>query len=428
MGRIRRAFLFEGILAELASRMGSGALFVGYALSLGAQAPHIGLLSAAKFVGGVGQLGVGALVGKLRSRKKFCLLGLGFSWWTRFAVALLPFLLYLGVGRGSLLWLLLILYLVLNILGASVGVVRISWWGETLPSEEWGEFLGTRMLLARMFGIPVVLAASFFVDRWRSSHPDSLLIFQYVLGLGLIFGLAQILTVRTIPDAPPQGRPSSLPKRLLAPLRRAAYRRFLSFRIGWAFAVGFAADFFTLYMLKFLDMSFLWTTLVNVLGDMGSMGLARYWGKLADRFGARPVLVVGTCAKALFPLFWVWVMPGWWWVVFLVILVRCFNSAQQISVLQLTLKLSEGDEREQFIATDRALYHLFRALSPAVAALVAHNLDGWNYIYGPFRFEVLHILFFISFLLRLCSLGLLLRVPDSGASGTRYMLRKLAGG
>ena len=428
MGRIRRAMLLEGVLAELTSRMGSGALLVGYALSLGAQAPHIGWLSAARFAGGIGQLGVGTVVGKLRSRRKFCLLGMGFAWWARLAIAILPFLLYAGVQRDALLWALLALYLALNMAWTSVGVVRISWWGESIPPEEWGGFLGTRMLLARLFGVPMALAASFFVDHWRTVHPGSPLGFQYILGIGLILGLADLIVLRSIPDVPPPDRPSSLWSRLCAPLSRVAYRRFLLFRIGWAFAVGFAADFFTLYMLQFLGMSFLSATLVNVLGDVGNMGLARRWGRLTDRFGARPVLVVGTCAKALFPFLWIWVTPKWWWAIFPVVLFQCFNSAQQIAAVQLMLKLSDDGEREQFIATDRAFCQLFRALSPAAAALIAHALAGWNFVCGPFRFEVLHLLFLISGLLRLCSLGLLLRVPDPGAAGTRYMLRKIAGG
>jgi len=158
------------------------------------------------------------------------------------------------------------------------------------------------------------------------------------------------------------------------------------------------------------------------------MGLARYWGKLTDRFGARPVLVVGTCFKALFPFFWIGIMPGWWWAVFPVVLMRCFNSAQQIAAIQLALRLSEGEEREQFIATDRALYQLFRAMSPTAAALIAHSLGEYSYVHGPFQFGVLHLLFLISALLRLGSLGLLLRVPDPRAQGTREMLRRLAGG
>ncbi|HID10626.1 MAG TPA: hypothetical protein EYP17_04920 [Candidatus Latescibacteria bacterium] len=104
MDRIRCAFLLEGTLTELTSRMGSGALLVGYALSLGAQAPYTGLLSTARFARGIGQLGVGTVVGKLHSRRKFCLLGMGFAWWARLAIALLPFLLYAGVKRDALFW------------------------------------------------------------------------------------------------------------------------------------------------------------------------------------------------------------------------------------------------------------------------------------------------------------------------------------
>lgn len=101
-------------------------------------------------------------------------------------------------------------------------------------------------------------------------------------------------------------------------------------------------------------------------------------------FGARPVLVVGTCAKALFLLFWVWVMPGWW-VVFLAVLVRCFNPARQISALQLTLSLSEGEgttysHRQGPVPPPRPIPRRGRPRSPKLRWVELH-----------LRFEVLHI-------------------------------------
>lgn len=419
-------FLWERAFHQGMVSLYEGAFFTGFALALGATTFHIGLLSAAQFLGGVGQLFTEPLLRWAGSRKRYCLIALGISRFLRLGVILLPYLALAGLRGDPLLHLLFLLRLTMSASGASGEIVRLSWVTQVVPRPRRGAFLSLQNMVAGLVKLPAAFLAALFLDHWRARHPESLLGFQVLFGLGLLFGWIAWGILRRVEEwgEPLAEAHEAFWKRIRRPLQHPRFRSYLLYRLSWIFAIGFAADFFDLYMLRFLGMKYVWITLANTFGDGLSLLTAPLWGRWIDHHGAKPVLLLSSLAKALFPLLWALIMPQWWWLVFLVVTLRAFNSASETSMLHLSLHLPPPQEREAFLAVERSLTHPVRALAPLAAGSMARFLNSWQWQTGPFRFEGLHLLFGLSSLLRLGASSLLTRVEEPGARPLLLLLRK----
>jgi len=109
-------------------------------------------------------------------------------------------------------------------------------------------------------------------------------------------------------------------------------------------------------------------------------------------------------AKAIFPFLWLAVLPQWWYLVFAVVLVRVFNTAQQIGFINLGLNIAPAQDRAAYIAVDRGLNNLAHAAAPALAAVLAAAIGDHRWLIGSYQVTSLHVLIVISGVLRLSSL------------------------
>jgi MFS family permease len=72
----------------------------------------------------------------------------------------------------------------------------------------------------------------------------------------------------------------------------------------WSFAVNISAPFFNLYLLGDLNLDVSVVTLYNSLGFGANLLMLMFWGKLADRIGNRPLMIIVGILVALTPLLW----------------------------------------------------------------------------------------------------------------------------
>jgi Na+/melibiose symporter-like transporter len=80
--------------------------------------------------------------------------------------------------------------------------------------------------------------------------------------------------------------------------------KFLLYSGLWSFAVNVSAPFFNLYLLDDLSIDVSVVTLYNSIGAGANLLMLVFWGKLADRVGNRPIMLVVGILVALTPLLW----------------------------------------------------------------------------------------------------------------------------
>ncbi|MEG4289330.1 MFS transporter [Microcoleus sp. C2C3] len=85
------------------------------------------------------------------------------------------------------------------------------------------------------------------------------------------------------------------------------YSNFLMFILYfslWTFAVNLSAPFFNIYLLKNLSLDVSLVTIYSSLDSGANLLLLMFWGKLADRWGNRPLLIAVGLVVAVTPSLW----------------------------------------------------------------------------------------------------------------------------
>ncbi len=414
--RGQRLMLVEsGLVAAMMASV-SGLFLTGLVVELGGEAPHVGWLQSAMLIGGVFQVSTNWILDRVGSRKRFCLAALGTVRLLRAMIAALPLLALWGLERSLLLGPLAALMLVGGVFGMSAEAVRQSWIADLVPVSMRGRFFGRRVQIAGAVTMIAVPAYAWFVDAWQDAGREPLVAFQLVIAFGVGSGFASLWCIWKLPEPPlhRNEKRTSLLRSLALPFGEQQFRRFIALRSSFSFAAGMCAGFFYFFMLRFLGMSYIQIALTEVLSQLVGLLAAPLWGRLADRWGTRRLLVLALSFKAIFPFLWLGLLPQWWYLVFAVVLVRVFNTAQQIGFLNLALRLAPQADRAAYLSVERGCHNLARAAAPAIAGALAAAIGDAVWQVGALTFTALHVLMFLSGVLRVASLAWLrgMREPE----------------
>ncbi len=433
--KAQRRLIAEGIVSASQDSLTRGIVLLAYALLLGANTFQIGLLSTANMIGSSFQLLADRLIRKLGSRKRLAVGSLGALAVLRALLGLLP-LAAMWIAAEHLAWGLLSGLLIVSGAQQIAEVVRLSWVAEVVAEEERGRFLGERQFVVQLVASSVAIAAAWTLDWQRAiSDAQGLFTAQTFFIVASVLGIASIFIIRTVPE------PDTIPTRqtrswtfIIQPFANARFRPLMAHYAIWHFAVAFAGPFFDLYLITAVGLPLGVVASLAFMGELASIYAVRFWGQLADRFGNLPVLRICAFSKAVFPFAWILLWPpqsvgGKVFVYAMAVIVhlwRVFNSGQQLTTVNLALKLMPTDQRTSYLATFRTLGNWIHAFSPAIGGLLAVALQnhGW-----PSRWSIA-VLFAVSGIGRFGALYALSWVREPRAKRIRALwkaMRRLPG-
>ena len=87
-------------------------------------------------------------------------------------------------------------------------------------------------------------------------------------------------------------------------LKDSNFLMFILYFSLWTFAVNLSAPFFNIYLLKNLSLDVSLVTIYSSLSSGANLLLLMFWGRLADRWGNRPLLIAVGLVVAVTPLLW----------------------------------------------------------------------------------------------------------------------------
>ncbi|MBN1341154.1 MAG: MFS transporter [Phycisphaerae bacterium] len=409
--------LAESALARAMATSSSGMYLAALALALGANEFEYGKLAGAVFVGGSLQLLVVPLLTWIGSRRRFCLVGLGATRFFRVCLAAAPLLVLWNVTPGGVMWVMFFALVLSAITGTASETARQSWMSDLIPKARLGRFIGWRSAVMQCAGIVTMLAYAAYLEFWRYTGHDPIPGFQYLILFGTGLGVIGLFLIAKAPEPPMSERLSPRLQwvAVTLPLRDARFRRFIVFFCLWTLAMPMAGMFFHLYMLDYLGlrhrpMGYVLVAATDIISMLVGMASAPLWGRLADRWGTKRVLLRAGFVMALFPLLWIPITPGLWWLIFVVILVRVFGSACDIGPMTMAMQMAPRRRRSIYISVYRSLGCVTQAVAPMVGGAIAHKAGPSFWTLGAFTFTGLHLLFVISTFGRLLSLWWLRRV------------------
>lgn len=305
-----RASTLDGVFATIFSCVTGGVLLTSFLLELGATSVEIGLLSSIPlFVNLLQPLGA-YLAGRTTSRHWYGLWVFGLSR----VLWLILLLKIAAIGDSQtehhhlVIWTLVIV-LATHVLGSLGSASWFSWMATLVPRRLRGRYFGIRNSAANLINLVCIPLMGLGISVWKGGTIQG---YSIVLFLGVVAGLGSLVFQFFIVDVNPQAPAPEIRGSASCDSTEPAfnwfkdvnYLRFLLYFGLWTFAVNLSSPFFNLYMLDNLHLDVSLVTLYNSLTAGANLLLLVIWGKLADRFGNRPILIVVGILVAVTPLFW----------------------------------------------------------------------------------------------------------------------------
>ncbi len=420
---LRRDVKTSVLEASLSTVMGTfigGAFLIGFALTLGAGDFEIGLLASLPLLANLIQIAGSFIVAKVGSRKKVCLTYLFLHRLMWAFVAALPLVVFSDRLDDVRVWIFLVLLMVASICASITGIAWTSWVADLVPKDFRGRFFSRRNIVAQIVGMTMAVAGGRFIDMWSRVHESAQMrgyVFMILFGIGTVFGIAGVLTLRRIsePELTTTNGESFLAQ-LKMPFRDTNFRMFIVFSVAWGFATGIVGPFFSVYMINTLRIPFSVITLFGVVAGIATILGTRLWGGLIDRIGPKPLSVLCGFGGCFTPVFWIFASPENYTIIWVSHFVSgFFFSGIGLAATGMMMNLAPSKNNSVFFAVFAAVTGLFGALAPIAGGALGELFRGRVLYDGFVSIADIRILFLTSTALRLLSLTLVnfIKIPDA---------------
>jgi MFS family permease len=417
----RRLAYWNGAIWAIGNGLASTTLIVYLALDLGA--PQIGLgvglILAMRHVVGLLRLGAPALIGRLVDRKRFCLGAFLVGTATLLAVPPVA-----APGRlpsaGASLRALVVLWCLYHLLQYLGTVALWSWLADLVPLRIRGRFIGQRERWIVTGEAAAMLAGGLFVWGWRYLHPMAPRWTAYVVPatLGGCFMIAALVPLALIPRLAKSRvvRHGATLRSTLAPFADSRFLRLVLFGCWFSLSNGLTQSAQFSYPKQVLGVILFTMLAVQTGMRAGQLTISPWMGRLADRFGNRPVMAGCLVLVAQGPLFYFLSTPDrrWWFVGAWVVWVA--YAGINVCLPNLMLKLSPVESNTPYIAMYYAVTGLCYAVNTVVGGVLLDHYGDCTWTCLGFALDYYQGIFLLGWIAR--SLGvlvlLLLVVEDHG--------------
>jgi len=396
-----------------------GMFLIGYALRLGADNFRIGLLSSVPMCCVVAQLAGAYLVERGFRRKRLTIVFTLLQVLCWAAVVLIP---VLGEGRSADVRVgLLIAVIALVTLFAHVGAnARASWVGDLVPPKRRGTFFGRLSLFGGIVGTLFALAEGGFLDWVKQMGLGA---FTVLFAIGMLFGVVAALLFLPQADVPLHKETRAVPfrDRIRQTFANGPLMALMLFAVLWSLQT-VAMPFYHTYMLRDLKMPFFGVGLTNAATILTFLASSPFWGRIVDRYGCRPVIIL--CAFAFAPIQAIWIPLDTPAKVYAAVipanlLVGFLVGGLNVALNTLIYKLIPSAGRSVQIAVYSVIVVLLSAPMPALGGKLPELFQRLG-LGSDLRYT-----FYLSGFFTLIAAFAALRIREEGAQGARALLVKL---
>lgn len=396
-------------------------LVIYLAADLGAKGLAVSLILAAPRFAGVLRLGVPALIALLHARKTVCIAAYATSsivLWAVPAVAAME-----GRATTGMAVTMLVVAWCLYHLTEYVGTVALwSWLGDLTPRQVRGRLLGRRefwLTAGRLGGLAASAGLAWYwawrlpsAPRWEplalSAAVGSVMMVVAVIPLMLMPGMPHA------PSATPQAPWRTVGRALVDP----AYARLLLFAFWFSIANGVTAAAQEVYPIRVLNMSYTVRQLLQGMMRSGQLATAPWIGRMVDRFGNRPIMIVSQLVVSVGPLFFLAATPGRPWLIAGAYLVWIAYAGLNVGLDNIKLKLAPEDNNAPFVA----IYHAVSDLANGVAIVVGGAILDHITAAGTNALSFYGQIFVLGWIGRMLAIPLLAWLIEPGARRVRDLI------
>ncbi|HET9451360.1 MAG TPA: MFS transporter [Aggregicoccus sp.] len=412
-----KASVAEGMVAEVFTACAGATVLTAWAVALRLSPFFVGLMTALPFFAQFVQFPAAWLTSTFGHRR-VALTAVCLSRQVMLPLALMPWLPLDLEGRQHLLLAVAGLSAVLGVIGNNAWV---SWMGELVPSSVRGRYFGKRTAMITIAGTLTSVVAGFLLDGARR---DAGLTFALPLLAALACAVGLVTTfimARQHDPAPGASHVKMDLRAALLPVRDPSARKVLLYQVAWNAGVGLSAPFFAFHMLKNLKMTFVMMALQAAAVACVRILTAPLWGKLIDRVGAQPVLLLCSLVISTIPALWLLPTEASLWPLAIdVVLNGAFWAGHGLAAFARPLSVAPRRGRPVYLAAFATAGGLAYAAASALGGGIAGSVPT-HFTLGGHAWVNFHVVFMLSALARLGASFLALRIVEPGVAPVRSL-------
>lgn len=415
------ASTWEGAFAQAFITLTSGIFLVKFTGRIGGGDVVLGLMAAVPFLAWAVQLFTGWLYERVGNGRR------GVTEWTLVVsrvIWLLPAALALGWLPEGLDMVVFFGVLAASALLATAGAHGWWWWmSDLVPAPVRGRYFGVRNAVMAAVAILVGYSGGLALDALEGKRDG--LGFATVYGAAAVAGVFAWLAIRR------QHHPSVMSHGPRVPFRvlwketwsKPEHMRVFAFFTPWNAALGIAVPFWAQYMSVDLGMSSAAIAAQGTVGALVSVLLLPAWGRVIDRVGTRPVLLVNAAGICLLPFLWLLARPGfrapvWIDAVWVGVVWTGFN----LTALNVPLAIAPKRGGALFLGVFTALNGLAMGASCIAGGFIAAAMGPGPHDVLGMRLATYQVMFLATGVLRLMVLPLAFRLPDPRAKSLVFLV------
>ncbi|MEA5576715.1 MFS transporter [Anabaena sp. UHCC 0451] len=322
---------------------------------------------------------------------------------SRFQYSLLTY------GTSRLLWLILLI----GIVGVNYGVVNsqqliiltllivffshllgglgsaswLSWIATIVPRRLRGRYFGIRNSAASLTNLVFVPLTGFAVSHCYGGTIQG---YGVVLFVGIILGImglgCQYFKIDVNPKLQNTFHANSSPEITASiPIfqnyvnenvqQNSNFWRFLLYFSLWMLSINLSAPFFNFYLLEILNLDVSWVTVYGSIQAGANLLMLILWGKLADKIGNRPILILIGILVAVTPLLWLLIgnssLTFWLWLPLLHIFIGGTGAAIDLCNNNMMLGIAPSKNQSIYFAIAAAIAGVTGALGTTIGGFIA---------------------------------------------------------
>ncbi|MCF7686750.1 MAG: MFS transporter [Cephaloticoccus sp.] len=285
-----------------------------------------------------------------------------------FLTAAMPFLPMTDTPQTF--WVFAIGFSVISMSSAINGVAWNGWMQEVVPGRLRGKYFGARNRLLYVSMITFLLSVSGLL----ALMDGSLVAYMVLFGLAIVLRVFSVFAQQHMTLG--TGRQKVAPQlRWQDQVRSVRADPVLVKFIGFAALMGFTINlfgpFFPVFMYEELHITVAKANWILLFGPLGAAVSFPAWGRLVDKFGNIPVMVVALALWQIFNFIWCFVDTGNVWLLYVVSTTGgLFSAGYGIGVFNLLLKLTPPTARTMTIALFVSISCLAAAMGPPLGGYI----------------------------------------------------------
>ncbi len=404
-----------------------------------------GILAALPFIGALLQLPASYMMEKHSFRRRTTIIGALVSRSCWVVVGLLPWVLPLEMTWPMMLLLVFFAWAAMHC--ATPG--WISWMADLVPDKIRGRFLGKRRSVGMLVGVFASLAVGWMLDVVEKAGNPPQILLMVTSSVFMIAGLLGVIEVigyarLILPDKPAPKEPYNWLSSLSEPLKSKSFRYYLAFNIIFIFSIGYIGQYIWLYAFESLKLENWVANLLLVTIPLLISGLVQTaWGKLMDRVGKKPVMIITVFLCIIGPLGWLLCMPGDLFMVslpyvgefpipayvpgylFVLVAVAAYPGFDLANFNILIGISGTGSKGSVYVAVNSICAAVAGALSGIMATIITKYMGDFTFTLPLIdrTYSYLAFLLILASVIRVFSLPLIWGIEDSKAAPVKDTLR-----